>query len=60
MYIAGEGYTGAVRLLLENGFDINVQDLYGDTALDHALFRDRKDTIQFLLAWGAKSGRKIE
>lgn len=56
MYIAGEGYSEAVRLLVDNGFDINAQDLYGDTALDHALRRDRKDTIQFLLARGAKSG----
>jgi Ankyrin repeats (3 copies) len=60
MYIAGEGYTEAVHLLLESGFDINAQDLYGDTALNHALYRDRKDTIQLLVARGAKSGQKSE
>lgn len=60
MYVAGDGYTEAVRLLLEHGYDINAQDLYGDTALDHALYRDRRETAQLLLARGAKSGRKVE
>jgi hypothetical protein len=60
MYIAGEGYTKAARLLLEHGYDINARDLYGNTALDRAIYRNRKKTVQLLLSHGAMPGKKIE
>ena len=29
MYAAGNGYTNIVRILLQNGADVNKQDIYG-------------------------------
>ena len=55
MYLAGDGYTEAVRLLLDNGFDVNAVDLHGETAVDHAIYRHRKETLQLL--FGAAAGR---
>ncbi len=60
MYVAGDGYIEAARLLLEHGYDINARDICGDTALDHATYRNRSDMVQLLLARGAKSGKRVE
>ncbi len=60
MYLAGDGYTEAVRLLLDNGFDVNAVDLHGETAVDHAIYRHRKETLQLLFGRGGRSGREIE
>ena len=46
-----------IKLLLKNGVDINVQDGYGQTALDYAHTDEMK---QFLISHGAKSGKELK
>jgi hypothetical protein len=59
MLIAGDGHTEAVKLLLENGFDVNAQNFYGNTALDYAIFSKQIDTIKLLKESGAKTGTDL-
>lgn len=50
---AGYGKTGMVKLLLENGADINLQDENGETALMYAIQTGNKETIKLLIDNGA-------
>ncbi len=56
-YYAYKGNKEMIEVLLENGFDINMQDKYGKTALDYAHTEDMK---QFLISHGAKSGKELK
>ncbi|MBO4707746.1 MAG: ankyrin repeat domain-containing protein [Elusimicrobiaceae bacterium] len=54
---AWKGDKEMVLFLLEHGFDINMQDDYGYTALDCARSDEMK---QFLISHGAKSGKELK
>ncbi len=58
IHLAADGYTEAVKLLLDNGADINHKDISQNTALDFALFADRVDMIKLLKERGALSGNE--
>ncbi|MDI6812191.1 MAG: ankyrin repeat domain-containing protein [Desulfitobacteriaceae bacterium] len=53
MVAAAAGRTDNVRLLLDNGADINARDQEGRTALMWAAKAGKKDTVKFLLEGGA-------
>ena len=46
-----------ILFLLENGFDINAKNSYGETALDQKITDEIK---QFLISHGAKSGKDLK
>ena len=46
---ASKGYTEAVRLLLDQGADINHKDGYDCTTLMHAAQRGYTETAQFIV-----------
>ena len=48
-----QGYKYKVKLLIENGADINLQDKDGDTALMWASNRSNKDVVEILIENGA-------
>lgn len=47
------GKTQVIKLLLENGANVNAEDMYGDSPLHYACFCGHKDAIELLLAYGA-------
>ena len=53
MFAAGQGHTDAVKLLLDEGADINMKDKYGDTLLVHATEAGHTDVVKLLLDKGA-------
>jgi ankyrin repeat protein len=50
---AGAGNTAGTRILLDFGFDIGARTLGGETALHAAAWRERRATVELLLARGA-------
>jgi ankyrin repeat protein len=42
-----------IRLLIENGIDLNTQDYFGETALHKAIVEPNSDIIELLLSRGA-------
>ena len=59
-YFAGDGYTNAVELMLDYGFEINAKDILDNTALDYAIRRNQSETAEILRKRGAKSGKEID
>ncbi len=53
MYAASADHTNAMKLLLDEGADINVKDKYGDTLLIQAVSAGHTDVVKFLLDKGA-------
>ncbi|OWF39549.1 Oxysterol-binding protein-related protein 1 [Mizuhopecten yessoensis] len=51
------GHTGVVRVLLENGADVNVVNPNGDTPLHKAAFTGRMETLTLLLRSEADVGK---
>jgi ankyrin repeat protein len=51
---AHQGMTEMVRLLLDEGADLEIEDQMGLTALHWASREDRLETVQFLLSRGAE------
>lgn len=58
-YFAGDGYTNAVELMLNYGFEINAKDILDNTALDYAIWENQAETVEFLRKKGAKLGSEI-
>jgi uncharacterized protein len=54
MAAAYGGHTEGVRLLLDQGADINAKDRFGDTALKRAEELGNRKTAEILRAGGAK------
>ena len=56
LHCAAEGQNGlaCVQFLIEYGADINAQTICSRTALEYAIFCDRADIVDYLLARGAK------
>lgn len=50
---ASNGYTEVVRLLVENGADVNVGDKYGDPPLNWAVYYGQKEMVLLLIEYGA-------
>src|SRR5258707_9025070 len=57
MVSAGKGKPDVVQLLLEKGMNLNLKDLEGATALDHAIEAGQTELAKLLLAKGATSRR---
>jgi ankyrin repeat protein len=55
---AANGHTRMVETLIEQGADINAQDLAGSTPLHLAAARGHTDTISILLGYGADASIK--
>jgi hypothetical protein len=53
MSAAMEGYTAVVKTLIEAGVDPNTVDRDGYTALQHAISRNRKHTVKYLVENGS-------
>jgi len=53
MYACYDGDFESVKILIENGADINRQDNEGWTALFYAVSKNREDIAQYLIAKGA-------
>ena len=51
--VAKKGKIGSVRLLVENGADINVRDSTQSTPLSYAAARGSLEVVEFLLNYGA-------
>ena len=49
MYACGDGYTEAVKLLLEANADVNIANKFGDTALMCACLFNRIEIVKLLL-----------
>jgi len=58
-YFAGDGYTEAVEIMLDYGFDINAKDILDNTALDYAIWKNRTGTAELLQKRGGKTGKEI-
>ncbi|OQR80509.1 palmitoyltransferase [Thraustotheca clavata] len=54
------GHLLVIKYILERGYDPNVPDYEGRTALHHAILDENKPIIQLLLAYGAKSDTSDE
>ena len=48
MFAAGIGDLETVKILIENGADINLQNKDGENALDIAINKGQKETAEFL------------
>lgn len=59
-YLAEDGYKEAVRLMLDNGAEINHKNILQMTALDFAIWTNQTETIKFLRERGAKLGTESE
>lgn len=59
-YFAGSGYTDAVELMLDYGFEINAIDILEATALDYAIEKKRIDIVELLRNKGAKTGKEMK
>lgn len=57
---AGEGRMDIVRLLVEAGADVNVQDRWGGRPLDDAKRNRHEDVADYLESLGAESGEPHE
>ncbi|MGH9347288.1 MAG: PQQ-binding-like beta-propeller repeat protein [Vicinamibacterales bacterium] len=58
VFAAGKGHLDVVRLLVERGADVNVQDtFYKMRALDNAASNGRLDVVQYLLERGSLGAR---
>jgi ankyrin repeat protein/beta-lactamase regulating signal transducer with metallopeptidase domain len=51
---AGRGRTEVVRLLLDEGANVNGSDAWGYTALYYAIWADTEETVRTLLSRGAR------
>ena len=58
-YFAGDGFTNAVELMLDYGFEINAKDILDNTALDYAIWKNYNETAELLKERGAKLGSEI-
>ncbi len=58
-YLAHDGYTEAVKLMLNKGADINHIDILQNTALDRAIWKKQTETIKLLQERGAKLGIEL-
>lgn len=47
------GYNDIIRLLLDSGANIDIEDVRGDTAINMAAARGHVDTVRFLVDQGA-------
>jgi ankyrin repeat protein len=54
MYAAQRGQSEVVKLLLDEGADLNVKNIYGGTALKEAKIAGYSDIINILLEAGAR------
>jgi ankyrin repeat protein len=52
-YLAIENYADAVKLLIELGADVNVQNEFGDSALDEAIKVEAFEAVAVLREAGA-------
>lgn len=59
-YLAEDGNTEGVRLMLDHGAEINHMDIYPFTALDHAIAANRSDTADLLRERGAKLASELD
>ncbi len=59
-YLAEDGHTEAVRLMLDHGAEINHLDIYPLTALDGAIAAKRTDTVVLLRERGAKLASELD
>lgn len=50
---ASKGKLGVLKLLLENGCDINLKDKEGYTSLMHAIFSNQIEVVKYLISAGA-------
>jgi ankyrin repeat protein len=53
VFAASIGNTELARVFIENGADVNAQDLHGQTALKHAAYQGRIELAEKLLEKGA-------
>ena len=51
---ANKGHKEVVQLLLENGADPNIRNIFGYTSLHRAIFGGKKDVVKLLLQRGAE------
>lgn len=58
-YLAADGYTDAIELMLDNGVNINHQDITGNTPLDYAKGENRISVIEFLKKRGGKFSNEM-
>jgi len=54
MRLAVKGFTGACKMILDKGADINAIDNVGNSALMYAIWSGHKGTVKLLLDRGAK------
>lgn len=52
-FLAIEGFIDGVKWLLNHGFDVNLPDKFGDTAIVHAIQLGNLDIAQLLVSFGA-------
>lgn len=55
---SARGYTNAVEILLEKGFDVNEKNENGDSALLIAVLNNNRDVLELLLEYGADINNK--
>ncbi len=60
MYIISDGYIEVIEAMLENGFDINAEEMCGMTPLDFAVFHDQTEIYEMLRQRGAKLGSELK
>ena len=54
MLVASDGHTSMVKLLIENGADLELKDDIGCTALMHAAMEGRASVVKLLVEAGAE------